>query len=143
MKKFLVSLLSLVLVATQLRAGTGDISLVVRNADGTYSEIPVAFTANGVLSFGSTAGTVTSNTGLASAAAIPSMRAGTVAMANLATKAVTFTTPFANGTTYVVTVITNGLATSGYAASQTTAGFTLILPLAVTGNISYIATPVQ
>ena len=154
MKKLLYSIfLSLALCASTF-AGTGDVRLITVNADGTYTELPITFTANGLLSFGSSAGQVTSvsSTNYATtaslssyalASSVPTIRAGTVSVTAALTKAVTFSTPFPAGTTYVVTVITNGLATSGYAASMTVSGFTLTLPIAITGNISYIATPVQ
>ena len=140
MKK-LALILALLCIAPLARAGTGDVHLIVVNSDGTYSESNVTATPGNVLAFG-TGGTVTSVTPVA-ASSIPAVRAGSVTLSAALTKAVTFTTPFPAGTTYVVSVVTNGLATSGYAASMTVTGFTLTLPLAVTGTVSYIATPVQ
>lgn len=142
MKKLpLLFTLVLFIIAPFARAGTGDVRLIVVNADGTYSESAVAATPGNVLAFG-TGGTVTSVTPV-TASSIPAIRAGNVTVTGLATKAVTFSTPFPSGMTYVVQVVTNGLATSGYASAMTVSGFTLTLPLAVTGTISYIATPVQ
>lgn len=141
LKHLLLQALLAVSLVGCVAAATGDVHLIQENSDGTYSESRVTATAGNVLAFGS-GGTVTSVTPVA-ASAIPLVRAGTVTVTAALTKAVTFTSAFPAGTTYVVTVITNGLATGGYATSQTVSGFTLTLPIIITGSISYIATPIQ
>lgn len=175
MKKLLL-FLALFAIPPLVHAGTGDVRIVIVNSDGTYAENALPFTANGVLAFGATSGSVATvslanyattaslssyatvaslssyvtNSSLTStlasyalASSVPQIRAGSVAVTAALTKAVTFSSAFPTGTTYEVVVITNGLATSGYAASKTVSGFTLTLPIAVTGTLGYIATPDQ
>lgn len=141
MKKTLFSLLFLCASACGLYAGNGDARIIVENSDGTYSEYRTTFSANAILTFGNTAGSIStlSPSSFASASSVPITKSGTQSftLAGGVTKTITFTTPLPAGSTYTVHVQGNGLVTSGWATNQTLTGFTLNIPVAVLGTIGW------
>lgn len=153
MKTFLKSLILFILFAIPLfafsaaHAATNDLRLLSVNSDGTYSEIPVTFSANGLIQFGGTGGTfqTTAPATFAAASSVPDYRSGDITFTVIGgvTKNVTFSSAFTVGTSWRVFINTS-LLTTGYSVSSiTSSGFTVTLPLAVAGTMSYYAVPTK
>lgn len=148
MKKILASLLLGVLaLAPVAPAATGDLHFIVELADGSYKEVRFTPTAGTALAFDSS-GNLTTAT-IPAAVTAPraadvsvttgTLLAGTGALLGKYTQTVTFNTAFATGVVPEVTIIPNLLVSGGTAVNVTNTGFTMVLPISVTGTVGYIA----
>ena len=145
----LALLFSVLIVPLTGRAATGDIHVVVEASNGTYNELRVTPSGAGALyqdgngnwSFVAIPASVPVLSSGDISVTTSSLTAGTGVLLGKFTQTVTYTTAFATGVVPTVSVVVNGLVTSGYATSITNTGFTLVLPanVSASGTMQYVA----